>query len=158
MTDSLIITDTGKRSTASASAEETDKANSGTAFTLQGVELTVNYESSLNTTPVLGKFATAGDAATKWDFGEVSTIGFHKPKWTARGVLDDRSATDMAKVAVLSDLPRTKGYKTLGGDLPDWVDGSNNASTVNVHIKNVKIIHKSKSNIVDYTIEMYETE
>ena len=158
MTDTVIITDTGKRRTSSGSAEETDRANSGNAFTLHGVELSVEYSAMLGTNPVLGKFSTAGDAATKWAFGEVNTIGFQKPKWVARGLLDDTNATDLAKVQVLRDLARTKGYKTLAGDLPDWSDGSDNASTVNVHVSSVKIRHVSRHNHIEYTIEMFETE
>jgi hypothetical protein len=158
MTDFITITDTGKRRTSSASAEETDKANSGTTITVYGAELTVEDSSSLNTNPVIGKYSTPTDAATKWAFGEVDTIGVNKPKWTARGLLDQDDSSQMALVKALRELSRTKGYKTLGGDLPDWTDGVDNGSTVNVHVKSVKIIHQSNSNLIDYTIEMYETE
>lgn len=158
MTDVVTITDTGKRRTTSVTAEETDIANSGTTITLKGVELTVDDKALLDTNPVLSKYASSSDSGSKWAYGEVNTTGMEKPKWIARGLLRDTDTTDMALIKALRDLPRTKGYKTLGGDLPDWTNGADDASTVNVHVSSVKIMHRSRSNLIDYTIEMFETE
>jgi hypothetical protein len=156
MSDSITITDTGKRRTTSSSAEETDKANSGSALTLYGVEVNYQNEAILNTNPSLAKLSAG--AATMFAIGETDHLGIKRPKWTIRGVLDDTSSSHMAVVKVLRDLPRTKGYKTLSGDLPDWMDGTDNASTVNVQVSNVNIQHYSAHNIINYTIEMFETE
>jgi hypothetical protein len=156
LTTSIIITDTGKRRTTSVSAEETDKANSGSAFTLKGVEVSLEENALLNTNPAVLKLS--GGAATMFGAGEVDHLGIQKPKWTMNGILKDSDATDMAKVKVLRDLVRTKGYKTLGGDVPDYVDGASNSSTVNVRIESVKLTHRSNSDIIDYQITAYETD
>lgn len=156
-TDFVTITDTGKRRTSSASAEETDIANSGSAITLQGVELTFGQETMLNDDPSVGRYTTSSDATTKWNHGEVDTLGVNKPTWKARGLIKFASA-NMAQIKHLRDLGRTKGYKTLSGDLPDWMDGNDNASTVSVHVKSVKIRHNSNNDIIEYDIDMVETE
>lgn len=157
-TEYVTITDTGKRRTSSSSAEETDKANGGSAITLNGVELSVEDNAMLNSNPVIAKYSTASDSATRWASGEVDTIGTEKPKWRARGLLSVDSATDMALVKALRWLAKTKGYKTLAGDLPDWSDGLDNSSTVSVHVESVKIRHSSNSNLIEYDIDMVETE
>jgi len=157
MTTMITITDTGKRSTASGSAEETDMANSGSAITLYGVEVTLEENALLNTNASVSKMASA---VSKFSFGEVDHIGIAKPKWTIQGVFNDdnASATHLGMIKILRDLNRTKGYKTLLCDLGDWSDGSANSSVVNVCIAGVTMHHRANSNIIDYQISAYETE
>lgn len=154
-TDSIQITDTGKRRTSSVSAEETDKANSGSAINLNGVEITLDESSVLNTNTSLNK---KGGDALMFSIGEVDHIGIEKPKWVIRGELDFTSATDKAKIKMLRDLVRTKGYKTLSGDLPDWLDGSDNSSTVNVRVESVRLIHNVGRSVISYQMSLIETE
>ena len=158
MTTVIIITDTGKRTTSSASAEETDIANSGAPITLKGVELTYEERAILNTNASVGLLSTPADAGSKYGVGEVDHLGNNKPKWTARGKLEDDKATDLAFIKLFRELDRTKGYKTLGGTVPDWIDGIANGSTVNVHVDSFTLQHRSNSNIMDYTIAMFETD
>ena len=156
MTDSISITDTGKRTTSSGSAEESDLVNSGSAVSLFGVEVSVEDVCIMNTTPTIGK-TTSGSATTMFTYGQIDVLGTHQPKWTVKGVLRSDNSTDMAKVKMLRDLPKTKGYKTLSGDLADWSDGSDNSTTVNVFVEKVTLIQFSTHNIIQYTITMYET-
>lgn len=155
MTTSIIITDTGKRRTNSGTAEETDKANNGSAITLFGVELSLNEEAILNTSPVVNKYSVGAD--TMFASGEVDALGIQTPKWTVRGILRDNNATDMAKVKMLRDLVRTKGYKTISCTLVDWLDGSANSSTLNVRVGSLQVNHRANTNIIEYSFGMFET-
>ena len=83
----------------------------------------------------------------------LSGLFFH----TLQGVLRDDNATDRLTVGMIVDLVRTKGYKTLAGDLPDLVDGADDSSTVNVQVGDLKMLHRSSSNIIEYTLTMLET-
>lgn len=153
----ITITDTGKRRTTSASAEETDLANSGSAIALAGLQVTLDEACLLNTNPSLSKLTTPSDGGSKFKIGEVDSIGINIPKWTLVGILDLNVSADRALLQHLRDLTRTKGYKTLSGDLPDLIDGSDDSSTVNVRLQSVKISQRAKSNVIDFTISMFET-
>ena len=156
MTAVITITDTGKRRTTSVSAEETDKANSGSVYTMRGVEVTYEENAILNTGASVGKLS--GGSATMFASGEVDHLGIHKPKYTLRGVLSDKSATDLAIIKVLRDLVRTKGYKVLSGTLFDWIDGSANSSTINVVFASMTLNHRANNSVIEYSITAYETE
>jgi hypothetical protein len=157
MTQYITIKDTGKRQTTSSSAEETDIVNSGTIITLFGVEVVLEYKAVLNKKPVVGK-TEGGDPAKKFVSGEVDQFGIEKPKWTIRGILNFDDSTDRSTIQHLKELVMTKGYKELGGDLPDLVDGVDNDSKVNVRVEDVKMQHRSNSNIIDYSITLWETD
>lgn len=152
----ITITDTGKRSTASSVSEETDIVNSGSAMTLGGVEIVVEDGAIINTGASFAKLS--GSDTTMFAVGEVDHLGTKKPRWTIRGTLSDKNASDMAMVKKLRDLTRTKGYKTLGGTIPDWRDGVLNSSVVNVRIDSVAITHQSSSSIINYSIIAFETD
>ena len=157
MTNFITITDTGKRRTSSGVSEETDIVNSGASLTLYGVEISVDYKTVLNNNPSLYRLSDNTDTGSEWTFGEVDANGIEQPKWSLRGVLNYKVSADRLNLGKLLQLAKTKGYKQLGGDLPDLADGSENSSKVNVHVESVKIIHNSNSSIINYTITMYET-
>lgn len=157
LTTVVTITDTGKRRTSSASAEESDLAYGGSAIELKGVELSYEESALLNSNPVISKYSTPSDQTTAFTHGEVDHIGIGQPMWTVRGVLDLNTSFDRTTIQFLRQLPRTKGYKILSGDVPDHIDGVKDASTVNVRVQSVRMIHRSNSNLIDYTIKMIET-
>jgi hypothetical protein len=156
-TTAITITDTGKRRTSSASAEETDLVNSGSSITLSGVQISLDQKALLNTAPSIGKLTTPSDAGTKYANAEVDVLGMSVPAWQIQGRLDLDNSTDRGLLQDLRELTQTKGYKILTGDLPDLIDGSDDASSVNVHVSSVKLIQLANSNIISYTISMMET-
>lgn len=149
----VTITDTGKRSTSSGSAEETDKANSGTAITLYGVEFTSEEGAILNTAPVLGKLS--GASGTMYVPGEVDHLGIQTPKITLRGVLSLSVSNDVNTIVKLRHLVRTKGYKLLAGDIPNALYGGSGLCPV--RIERVSFSQSANSNLINYTITMFET-
>lgn len=158
MTTTITMTDTGKRRTSSSSAEETDIANSGSAITFFGVELSLAEKAQLNTGSPVGKLSNSADAGSKFTSGEIDHLGIDNPVWNMRFILRDDEATDMALIKHMRDLIRTKGYKTLSGDLPDWTDGTSNSSTVNVRVVGYQALHRSNSNIIECNIQLVETQ
>lgn len=160
MSDTVKITllDTGKRRTTSSSAEEVALANEGSALDLYCSEISVNDEALLQTNPVIGKYETSGDETTAFAFGEVDQIGFGIPKWVLRGVLDFKKTNDKLTVGKLRRFAKTKGVKTISGDLPDLIDGVDNDSVINVRIKSVQIKHIAGDNILVWQMVAHETD
>lgn len=155
-TTQVVITDTGKRGTDSASAEETDLANSGSSITLNDVEVSFTMQALLSDANSMNKYVD-GNQNKMYDYAEVDHAGIMNPVWTIKGVLDITSSTDMEAVKQLIQLVRTKGYKTLGGTLPDWVDGLNNSSTVNVRVKEFRPKMSSKGSVMNYDLVLVQT-
>lgn len=153
----ITITDTGKRRTNSVSAEETDIVNSGSSITLYGTQLTLDVAALLNTSPAIGKLNDNSDNGSKYAYSEIDHLGSDTPKWILQGVLDLNSSSDRTTLSYLRDLVRTKGYKELGGDLPDLIDGTDDSSSINVRIISIRIAQQAAHNIITYTINMVET-
>lgn len=158
MSTTITITDTGSWRTDSSSVDETSPANNGDPIVLYGVEVDYIEGSLLNTSPSVGMLSDPNDGGSKFATGRVDHIGVKKPKWTVRGVIDSSSDEQLALFKVLRDLNRTKSYKVLSGDLPDFANGVRDNSAVNVRISEVKLISRANTNIIDYTITMYEEE
>lgn len=155
-TTNVTITDTGKRRTTSSSAEETDIVNSGSAVILYDVEVTFEIKALTSRPDSVGKLVN-GSETKMYDYAEIDHIGITNPLWTIRGMLDQTNSADMQKIKQLIELTRTKGYKTLSGTLPDWVDGVSNGSTVNVRVMSFTPIMRANSSVIDFTLKLVQT-
>jgi hypothetical protein len=153
--NTVTITDTGKRRTNSAVAEETDKANNGTAISLHGVDSSYSIKALLNTASSIGKLS--GGETTQYTNGEVDHVGVTQPRLSIRGVLNIKSNADMLVLKEVVRLAKTKGYKTVVGDLHYAVTGWGGSTPINVRVESVDVTQRSNSNIIDYNINCYET-
>jgi len=156
-TSTITITDTGKRRTSSVSAEETDIVNSGSSISLHGIQLSLDEGALLNKSPAISLLSTPSSAGTRWAMGEIDLAGIKNSIWTIAGVLNLDSSTDRTTLNHLRLLTKTKGYKILGGDIPDLVDGADDNTTINVHVSSFKVEQQAKHNILAYTLTLYET-
>lgn len=106
----ITLQDIGKRSVSSASAEETEKVNNGSAITLKNVEITYSIGTQLNDSPIVSKFEN--DTSTEiYGIGECDKSGITLPVWTIRGILRIGDSTDMQQFANLVRMVKTKGVK-----------------------------------------------
>jgi hypothetical protein len=160
MTTNLQIQDSGYRQVPTTGAE-TEVTNSGTAITLKSVSLNVRVGALINDEPT--KQYEDDDSTKKFDFGEVDKNGLEFPKWKLDGVLNMNVSSDRTTLAYLYDLTKTKGYKKLlttdDGDNKIFLRWTNTTpiTSINVRIKGFTVKQKAKSDIINYTLNLVET-
>jgi len=159
----LTITDSGYKKTDDSDTKETDIVNNGSAITIYDVEVTLSMGMMVSTKSVPGKIIGSGQA---YSWGDADVIGANMAIWTVRGSLDLTNSTDVTTFGQLCDLNRTKGYKTLGGNImvTSYTDAGANAyqlytsvPTVKVRIKDFTAKQIAKNpNIVDFNMTMIQ--
>lgn len=108
----LTIMDSGYLSPTNTGTIATDanRANSGDAITLYGVDFKPMSKGNLDITPVIGTYATGTEVSSgaTINLASVENVGF-----VIQGVLDLSVTAHQALIVPLNQLPRTKWYKLL---------------------------------------------
>lgn len=162
----IKIQDTGKRSVGDSSAQETDKANSGSDIILNAVEITLEQEKLHNSDPEVNKFVD-DDTTKMYRWSDIDVTGVDKRKWIVRGSLKGSSTSDMEKFSQLCSLIRTKGYKKLkphssdplhvgGGIIAYSNEADAPLSSINVRVAAFTANSESKSETVEYELQLVE--
>lgn len=155
LTKTLTITDTGKRSTASATADEVELVNEGNPITLNGVEITFDFKSMNSNPATVGKLSNGSGSAL--DYTEVDLIGVEQPKFTVRGLLNMDVADDVEKIFHLKRLLVTKGYKELDDWLSNKLGALNGTAKIPVRVTELRMQYVAGQNLVEYSFNMTET-
>lgn len=162
----IKIQDTGKLSVGDSSAQESDKANSGSEIDLKGVEINMEMEQLMNTDPAIG-LTVGGSTDTMYTWPHIDVTGIDRRKWIVRGVLDATGGTDMTTFSQLCSLVRTKGYKLLkpfsgnplhtgGGILAYCHESGAPLSSINVRVKSFTATATSEKSTVNYELQLME--
>ena len=118
----ISIIDSGYVSTNKIGTQETLLANSGSAITLKGVEISYSREQKLDNTPIVGTETNA----------VLNPVSITNPIITINGVLTRSESTDMNNIILFDTLVRSKGiklvyYSSVDSDIAEGgTDGWNN--------------------------------
>ena len=161
----ITIIDTGYLTITTTTGTQATMANSGSAITLQSIDMTYQGGSNIDDAPVIN-VSSSGAGAAVLNFGSISNA-----KITINGILKRTVAADMNLMDDLDDLRKTIGIKLLYyssitdgyRDITDSI-GSTDAyhlsgTTPHIHVRviNFTIRQTSESDILRYTLECLET-
>lgn len=109
----LTILDTGYPNTTNNGSQEsaTNRANSGSAITLQAVEISYDRGASVDNSPAIGRFYN--DFGAGLSPAPLSLASVDAPKIRISGVLSRISSSDMDLIPQLDKLCTTRGIKLL---------------------------------------------
>lgn len=163
---SITILDTGflKIDNTGTQLSSANRANSGSAITLNSVSVNFETKANVDDSPALGKYAET----------EVNFASFDNRKLVIKGVLRSSNSTEMSLVYPLHKLVQTKGYKTvyypIVGDTTQLVSKMANGDTfsaseqslfgiggaylhINIRFTSFLPQQGADSNIIHFTLE-----
>ena len=142
----------------------------GTVLNLNVDEISIAYETALNTNPATQK-KKSNDQDLRFEWGEVDKNTIMFPLWTIKCTFDSGNlTTDMRDYGRLLHMYKTKGYKKLGwsaatgceiltynqyGEREYDAEGTKTVTSVNVRIKSITPKQLLKSGYqIKVTIEL----
>lgn len=158
---SITLTDTGKRRVSDSAANESVKANSGSAVTLRVNSIT--YKVGVNLGDEAYKKYKSDTSTNEFDWPEVHKGSLNPAGWILKGILDMSLSADQTVMGNLVQMAKTKGYKELG-----TTNDANNTIMIrwseetavtskDVRVKEINFRQVPRSSKVNWTLTLLET-